>query len=169
MGKYVVIVLFLLGLWYILIPSGQAIPEASYYTNNRRGLVTGFYSQELQKLNCASFKLINPFCYIKPMKINHSTNLVSTYFAPKQKSTYLEEYFYPLKNSIIVNGYEPYDENGKPFTKLSEPLMLNGKQYNSIVTVRYYSSSIFSLVLIYLLIWLSIYWEIKLFTKIRDY
>ncbi len=169
MIRYAVIILFLLGLWYVLMPSGQTMSTDSYYTNNRRGLVTGFYSNELQKLNCVSFKLINPFCYIKPLKINHSTNLASTYFAPKQKSTYLEEYFYPFKNSIIVNGYEPYDENGKAFNKFSEPLMSNGKQYNSKVDIRYYSSSITKQVLIYLLILIIIYWEIKLFNKIRNH
>lgn len=168
MVKYCVIVLFLLGLWYVLIPPRQALRVASYYTNDRRSLITGYYSGELQKLNCASFKLINPFCYIKPLKINHSTNLASTYFAPKQKSTYLEEYFYPLKNSIIVNGYEPYDESGKGFNKFSESLISNGKRYNSKVDVRYYSSSNIKQAFIYLLIWISIYWEIKLFKKIVD-
>lgn len=160
--------LFLSGLWYVVLPIGQTKPGVNYYTNDTRNFVTGFYREEFQKLHCTAFKLVNPFCYIKPFKINHSTNLASAYIAPKQKSTYLEEYFYPLRGSLIVNGYEPYDKNGKPFNKFSNPLLSDGKQYFSQVIVRYYTSSPAGRVFIYLLIWLSIYFGVKLFNKIRN-
>jgi hypothetical protein len=186
MAKIVVIfIVFLLGLWYIAYPIPSTLyvttppPQAkqvlqstnliAYYTDNRRRFTTDYYQKAYQQLHCRYLKIINPYCYIKPLKINHSPTLAPSYLAPKQKSTYLEEYFYPLRDALIVNGYEPYDQNGEAFDKYSQPLGLDGKQYNSEVTVRYYSSSVYSRVFIYILIWACVFFEIILFRKIIKY
>ena len=139
----------------------------TYFTNNRRGFVTDFYKNEFLKLNCSDLKLFNLFCFIQPLKINHSTSLAPSFLAPKQKSTYLEEYFYPLRDSIIVNGYEPYDANGKAFDKSSQPLIYKNNTFFSQVTVRVYSSSVWSRILVYLLIWACGILGGRMFNKIR--
>ncbi len=182
MKFFIVIVIILLGVWYVILPVSQpamlsSLPNSvkvsqseyisKYYTNNRRNFVTDFYKNELERLNCQLFKYVNPFCLIKPLSINHSPNLASTYLDPKQKSTYLEEYFYILRDSLIISGYEPFNENGKAFDKNSEPLVFDGKQYNSEVTIRYYPSSTFGRVVIYLLILTCIYFEVILFKRTR--
>ncbi len=141
-----------------------------YFTDKRREFVTEYYQNEYQRLHCGLLKPFNPYCYFKPLKINHSPNLASSYIAPKQKSTYLEEYFYPLTDALIVNGYEPYNEKGIPFNKNSVPLMPAGKQYNSEVIVRYVSSSVLNRIFIYILICFCILMEVKLFrTTIKQH
>ena len=165
MIKGLCVLLFLFGLWYMVIPyegTGKKNYEmTSYYTNNRRNIVTDQYKKEFQSIYCANFDALNLFCFLKPLKINHSPTLAATFFTAKQKSTYLEEYFYPLRGSIVANGYEPYDLRGMPFNKSSTPLLFNGRQYPAEISVRYNTSNIFSRVLIYILIWLCIYFEVK--------
>lgn len=165
MGKYIIGAIFLLGLWYMILPSGKVEQDSQYIkylTNDRRYVIINKYHSAFQDLHCSSFRFLNVFCYVKPFRINHSTLLAASFFDPKQKSTYLEEYYYPLRGSVIVNGYEPYDEKGKAFNKYSEPLIKNGKNYYSEVTIKYYTSTSAARVFIYLLIWIVGYWMIKI-------
>jgi hypothetical protein len=181
--KYLFLFLFLLGLWYIVLPvphltrdfissQNAVIGKSSevkyiFYTNQWRSSVTEYYQKKFRESHCQGNSVLNLFCYINPIILNYSPLLATTLIDSKQQSTYLEEYIYPLKDSIIVNGYEPYDQNGKQFDKSSQPLVFNGKQYHAQVTVRYYSSSFVSRIFIYLFICLSIYFEIRLFKKLR--
>lgn len=175
-------VIFCVGLWYIafggngnlitLLPFPNSVQInhsadlSDFYTNSWRDQVTKYYINAYQQLHCKSLKFINPFCYIKPFKINHSTNLASTYFVPKQKSTYLEEYVYPLTDSLIIDGWEPYNKTGKAFNKSSQPLIKVNKKYNSEVTIRLYQSTFINRFIIYILIWTGFILEIKIFNKI---
>lgn len=172
MIKGLCVLLFLIGAWYMIIPieAGSRLTDAivTEYTNNRRSDVTSYYIQEFKQFYCMDFAFYNFFCLFNPLKINHSPTLVASYFDPKQRSTYLEEYFYPLRGSIVVNGYEPYDARGRTFNKFSAPLLYKGKGYASQISIRYYNSSVYARLLIYFLIWLSIYFVVKLFRKIPD-
>lgn len=168
--KYLISILILIGLWYVTIPvdsKSAGVDTSIFYTNDRRGVITKDFYEKFQEQNCSSFKFFNYFCYIKPFRINHSTILATSYFEPKKKSTYLEEYFYPLRGSVIVNGYEPYDEKGKAFNKYSEPLIYNGQQYVSQVSVKYITSSVWNRIIVYVLIWIAVFWIFYIIKYIR--
>lgn len=162
------IIIFLIGLAYLLVPlpskieDFSAVPNSykyseqydgiryhqiiSYLTDYRRQQATTFYKQQLQTM---------PF--FPPIRLNHPPEEARQLIRDEERSTYLEEFVYPLKGSIFINGYEPFDINGYPFDNRSYPLDMNGRVYASKLTVRYYPVSMATRILAYLLIWLSIW------------
>src|SRR5258708_3548859 len=137
--RIVLIALFLVGLFYLLLPGPTKISDfpplpgslksteagdtwqnpnnVAYFSKWWRSDVTAYYRKEYQKLNCpdTGLKIINPFCYLPPIRLNRPPEEAYQYIRDQQQSTYLEEFTYPLRDSIFVNGFEPFDKNGKPF------------------------------------------------------
>ncbi len=182
-------ILFAIGLIYILLPAPSSIQEipgvpgslksdepgdtwqnpniAGYYTNARRAEVTSFYRDSFWQLHCClDFNnfLNRIFFLIPPIRINRPPEEAYTYIRDQQRSTYLEEYLYPLRESLFVNGYEPFDENGVAFNNKSFTMLIDGKVYDSKVTIRYYPSAWGSRLLVYLGIWAGL---IGLFIVLR--
>src|SRR5579872_2116571 len=179
--KIVAGLVFLLGLVYLLLPGPQTIDDfsrlpistkselagdtiqnpniAAYYSNYDRAYVTQFYQQDLKNNYCNDevMGFPNPLCFIPPIKLNHPPEEAFTYIRDQEESTYLEEYLYPLRESLFVNGYEPIDKTGKKFNSSSVPLLVDGLTYFSKATIRYYPTPIWERVLVYLLIWISIW------------
>lgn len=165
-------IIFALGLVYILWPGPSSINNfsdlpgslksdepgdtwqnpniAGYYTNAWRAEATNFY-----KTNFSYIKVFG--ITIPPIRLNHPPEYAYQYIRDQQYSTYLEEFVYPLRDSFFVNGYEPYNQNGKPFKIGIAPVQVNKVFYNSKVTVRFYPSKWFFRLFVYSGIWLGFY------------
>lgn len=168
--KIVLSVIFLLGLTYLLWPGPSYITDfsalpnslkseepgdtyqhpnnAAYFSNLRRQSVINYYQNEFSYLNILGFK-------IPPLRSNHPPEEAFTYIRDQQPSTYLEQVSYPLRDSLFINGFEPFDEKGKPYREGATNIFVKDNFYESKTTLRYYGSSVASRIVIYLLIWIS--------------
>lgn len=180
MKKIILIIIFLLGLTYLLWPGPNHVSDfpglpgslksiepgdtwenpnnAAYYSDFRRAYVIDFYKNQFEHLNILGIK-------IPPLHSNHPPEEAFTAIRDQQQSTYLEQFTYPLRESLYVNGFEPYDEQGKPWRQGAHHMLLDGKFYLSKTTLRYYGSSIASRVTIYILIWVSLFLLYKVSKK----
>lgn len=180
--KSIVGIIFLLGLLYILSPQPSSINdfpylpnsvkstdpfdyqypnEIAFFSNYWRADVTGFYRN--------NFKDLNRFLGLSfpPIVLNHPPEEAKEFIQNEPHSTYLEQYIYPLKDSIYVSGFEPYDQNGKPFTPGIRPVILNNTTFfNSQINVHFFPTSVYSRILIYLGIWVSLFLLYKLFLDV---
>lgn len=177
---------YLIGLYYLLLPGPSSIGSfprlpnysdfndprdyqnpntAVFYSSNRRSYVTQFFKENYQKLNCPDglLKPINILCIIPPISLNHPPEEALIYIQDEQKSTYLEQYTYPFRSAIYVNGFEPFDQNGKPFTKTERPIIKGEKHFDTQVIARFYPTNIFVRVVIYTLAWILFLTVIKVF------
>lgn len=183
MKKVVLLVIFILGAVYLLIPGPTSINNftgtpnsiksgldgdtwqnpniAAYFSNYRRDYLTKFYYSQFSYLKI--FGVV-----ISPLKINHPPEEAFRYIRDQQESTYLEEYFYPFRDQIFVNGYEPVDVNGKLFKPGYPPDKYLGVTYLSKTTLRYYPSSKYARLITYLGIWISGFLLYYLFKKIKE-
>lgn len=170
--KITLTLLFLFGLTYLLWPGPSsiqdipALPEsvkstepgdtvqnpnvAAYFSNLRRQEVTKFYRQQFSYLKIFGIS-------ISPIKLNRPPEEAYTYIRDQQPTTYLEEYVYPFRDSIYVNGFEPFDEKGKAYKKGATDIFINGNFYDTKTTIRYYGSSLIWRVLVYIGIWIGFY------------
>lgn len=163
--------IFILGFIYILLPgptSRDQIPplpdsrksveagdttqnpnNVGYYSDHRRSYITAFYYNALQKLDPIG-KLF------PPLKLNYPPEDAYTYIRDQEKSTFLEEYVYPLRESIFVNGYEPLVKNGRSISHDADFVIVDHVYFNSKTVVRIYPTSIPLRLFFYLGIWASI-------------
>ena len=73
-------------------------------------------------------------------------------------STFLEEYLYPLRGSIFVNGYEPFIDNEmdkKEHFFIRDRLHINGRYFVSKSILRFYPNDVFDRIIVYFGIWLA--------------
>jgi hypothetical protein len=183
-------VIFFLGLIYLILPGPTRIEDfpplpnsvkstepgdtyqhpniAAYFSDLWRGDVTGYYYSSFNHLYCEKIFgiLPNPICYIPPIRLNHPPEQSFTYIRDQQLTTYLEEYLYPMRESFFVNGYEPYDMQGVQFDFRSQPLVVNGREYPTKTTIRFYPSNPLYRVLVYIGIWVSMYFLWKGFKRL---
>ncbi len=115
----------------------------AYFSDNYRNFVTQFFRQNYKSLTWLPFP---------PLRLNHPPEYSWNVIKKHTDSTYLEEYVYPLRDSLYVNGFEPFNEDGSPrfwgSTKLNE-----GKDlWYTKTTLRFFPSSL----AIRLLVWLGI-------------
>jgi hypothetical protein len=178
--KKLLVLIFVIGLIYLVWPGPASINEipelatslksdepgdttqnkniAAYFSNNRREEVTGFYSGQFGYLNFLGFK-------IPPIRMNLPPEEAFTYIRDQQPSTYLEQFTYPFRDSLYVNGFEPFDEKGKEYRKGATQINIKGSYYLSKTTVRYYGSSVAVRVFLYILAWVCMILIYKLFRK----
>lgn len=165
------IIIFLLGLVYLVYPSPRSIEQipalpdslkstepgdtvqnpniAAYYSDLRRDFVTQYYRQSFENLSILGLK-------IPAIRTNRPPEEAYAFIRDQQRSTYLEEYSYPLRDALFVNGYEPFDLYAQPFDGKSYPLIVNDQLYQTKTTIRYYPSVVPIRVAIYILSWLSV-------------
>lgn len=124
-----------------------------FFSENYRDYTTGFYRKNFQKIN---------HFIIPPIRLNHPPEYAYTAIKDQTQSTYLEEYVYPLRNSLYVNGFEPFYENGEPKFWGSVKFVQSKKEFSTKVTIRYYPSPIIVRLFTWILINISIYllWKI---------
>lgn len=177
----ILFVLFLLGFVYILWPGPKSIVDVpalpnslqsdepgdtyqnpnnkAYFSEYRRSYVTNYYKSWFSYINISGVR-------VPPFRMNHPPEEAAQYIRDQQKGTYLEEYAYPLRDALFVNGYEPFNENGKPFDGGSTIILVNGKFYDTKTTLRYYGSPTSSRIFVYILSWIGILWMVNLFGKV---
>lgn len=113
----------------------------AFFSNNFRQYATNFYMKDFQDL----FSL--PFT---PIRLNYPPEFAFTAIKDQTQSTYLEEFVYPLKGSLYVNGLEPLTENGKPKYQGAIKFEIGKDRYFTKVTLRYYPSPLWARVGVWL-------------------
>ncbi len=178
--KVALSIIFFVGLTYILWPGPSStndfpsLPDslksdepgdtwenpdnAAYFSNFRREFVVNYYKDKFSHLNILGIK-------IPPLTTNHPPEEAFTHIRDQQQSTYLEQFAYPLREAIFVNGFEPFDEEGKPWREGATRIYTKDNYYETKTTIRYYGSSVPSRLAVYLLIWLSAFLLFKLTKK----
>lgn len=174
--KFLLIFLFIAGLIYLFLPGPTLIDQfhplpsseksifagdtvqnpniAAYFSNFRRASITKFYKQELA--NNVFFGNIIPSA-----KLNRRPEEAYQYIRDQQESTFLEEYFYPLREYFFVNGYEPaianiIARNYDPRDIVRNSIEYRGTFYNSKTTIRLYFAKPQYRLIVYFGIWGSI-------------
>lgn len=100
----------------------------AFYTNNYRTEVIGFLNNYFPK----------PY-----IKINHPPEKAKQIFRDTIQSYYLEEFVFPLRGSVYVNGYEwEHDVFTKPEKRIVNKMIINGNDQNSKVTLRWFYPSL---------------------------
>lgn len=130
------------------------VPNVSaYFSNNYRQLATSYYKDIYQKQTKLPFPAL---------RLNYPPEFAYTAIKDQTHGTYLEEYVYPLRDSIFVNGLEPFYEDGQPKYAASTEFDVEGKQFYTKVTLRYYPSA----VVVRILSWLGISLSMVLLWKV---
>jgi hypothetical protein len=181
-SRIIIVVLFLLGLIYLIWPGPNEVsdfpplPESvksdepgdtvqvenisAYFSQADRATITQFYKNWYKNAN---------FGFLPPIKLNHPPEEAWQFVRDQQTSTFLEEYVYPLRGSIFVNGYEPLVENeiaNRPSNFFGNMIHINGQYYASKATLRYHPVPVFWRLIVYIGIWASILGLYKLTKKI---
>ena len=121
---------------------------AGYFSNNYRDFVTNYYKQSYKNLTWLPFP---------PVILNYPPEFAYTAIKDQTQSTYLEEYVYPLRDSVFVNGFEPYDQDGNPRYEGAIKFDIGPILYDTKATLRYYPSPIYIRILIWIGILISIF------------
>lgn len=132
------------------------VPNVSaYYSNYYRGFATKFYYDNFKN---------NTFLPFGPVKVNHPPEFAYQYIKDQTQATYLEEYVYPLRDAIFVNGLEPFDVQGNPRYSGATPFAQDGQDFSTKVTLRYYPSPVWVRIVVWVGIMLAIYaiWKIEM-------
>lgn len=179
--KIVLGILSLLFLVYLLMPGPTSIKDFSplpdsvksteegdtiqvpnvsaYFSNFFRPIVIPFYKQEMQK------NTLFPF---PPLELNYPPEFAFTAIKDQTQSTYLEEFVYPLRESTFVNGFEPFYENGRPKYLGATQIVVNQRVFNSKTTLRYYPSSLWARMVVWLGVNISIFLLWKLIRGVKE-
>lgn len=169
MSKFIFLIFALILLVYLFIPGPSSIDNfpalpnsvksnlpgdtiqvpnvSAYFSNNFRSFVNNFYKESHKK------QVLIPF---SPIRLNYPPEFAYTAIKDQTRSTYLEEYVYPLRDSLFINGYEPFYENGKPKFFGSVKADEENNIYYNKTTLRYYPSSYIARFIVWLGIVLSI-------------
>ncbi len=171
--RKVLIIFFFLGLVYILAPGPSSIDDfppipgslksdepgdtvqvpnvAAYFSDYDRSQITKFYKESYR--NSYFFGLVIP-----PVSLNYPPIAAYQYVRDLlQLSTFLEEYSYPLKGSLFVNGYEQIvmrKVKGLPPKEGPDQMQIKGQFFDSKTTIRYYPVDLFNSLVVYLGIWM---------------
>lgn len=134
------------------------IPNVSaYFSNQFREFVTPFYAQNYQTLSRFPFP---------PLKLNHPPEYSWKVIKKHTDSTYLEEYVYPFRDSLFVNGFEPFYSGGSPKFWGSTMFEIEGKNWFTKTTLRFYPSSPVVRIIVWIGIVISLYLLYRLGRKI---
>jgi hypothetical protein len=178
MMKYLYIIFSILFLVYLVIPGPTSINDFSalpnsdqsklsgdtwqmpkvvaFFSNNYRDFATNFYRRQYQE------KTSFPFL---PRRLNHPPELAFTAIKDQTHSTYLEEFYYPFRDSLYVNGLEPF-ENGQPRYNGAVKFEQDGVLWDTKVTLRYYPSSLVNRLIVWIGVVVSLYFLGKLSKRI---
>lgn len=171
----IVLVIFLIGLVYVALPGAQSIDDfpglkpsvksdlpgdtwqnpniSAYFSDYDRAGITDYYKNFFSKTLLFGISL-------PVVSINHRPESAYQYVRDQQESTFLEEYIFPMRDSIFVNGYEPAVENERfkrVRTFIGDNISYKDGYYASKTTLRYYPSNVFLRIFAYLGIWVAIF------------
>lgn len=183
--KVILGVTFLIGLLYILLPGPSSVDNFSSIPNSVKSKEVGdttqvsniaaYFSQFDRKGITAFYKqnYRDHFLFgkiIPPITLNYPPKAAYQYVRDQQVSTFLEEYVYPLRGSIFVNGYEPYIDNdikNRPHFFVADNIHVYDQYFVSKATLRFYPDNVFVRLFIYLGIWAILIAQFKLFIRIK--
>lgn len=179
--REVLVGVFLLGLFYLLLPGASSIDDfpalrastksklegdtiqnpniAAYFSNFRRDYITYLYKDFFSRT-------LIPFVSLPVISINRPPEEAFKYVRDQQESTFLEEYVFPMRESIYVNGYDPkiandmYHKGARSF--IGDHYYYGGKYFNTKTTIRYYPSNIILRIFIYMASWILGIFSFKL-------
>lgn len=130
------------------------IPNVSaYFSNNFRDFTVPFYLRNYQNLTKLPFP---------PLRLNYPPEFSWTAIKKHTDSTYLEELVYPLRDSIYINGFEPFYENGEPKYWGAVKFEVGGNIWFTKTTLRFYPSPLWARIVTWFGILLSIYFLFRL-------
>lgn len=130
---------------------------AGYFSDNYREFVVPFYLKNYQNLSKLPFP---------PLKLNRPPEYSWIAIKKHTDSTYLEELVYPLRNSLYVNGFEPFYSDGSPRFWGSTTFEVDGHSWHTKATLRFYPSSAVARIIVWLGIISSIFFIYKLGRRI---
>lgn len=137
------------------------VPNVSaYFSNYFRSFVISFYRSNHQNLTFLPFP---------PIKLNYPPEYAFVAIKKHTESTYLEEFVYPLRDSLYVNGMEPFLEDGTVRFLGAVEFGQDGKQFKTKTTLRFYPSSIFWRLLIWIGVNIAVILLFKSCKKIAAY
>lgn len=119
----------------------QVSNVAAYFSRFYRSYVTAYYRNYYQQLTGFPFP---------PLRLNHPPEFSFTAIKDQTQSTYLEEFYYPLRGSLYVNGFEPFYENGEPKFAGATDMVIDGKFYSTKTVIRYYPSHWYSRLIVWI-------------------
>ncbi len=130
------------------------IPNVSaYFSDNFREFVMPFYKENFQKLSKLPFP---------PLVLNHPPEFSWTAIKKHTDSTYLEELVYPLRDSLYVNGFEPFYSDRTSKFWGSTKFEVDGHTWYTKTTMRFYPSGL----IVKFLVWLGIVISLSLLFKL---
>ncbi len=124
-----------------------------YFSNNYREFVVQFYLNVYQGLSHFPFP---------PLRLNRPPEYSWIAIKKHTDSTYLEELVYPLRDSLYVNGFEPFYEDSTPKFWGSVKLNEGKNLWYTKTTLRYYHSN----EIVRILVWCGIISSIYLLSKL---
>lgn len=134
------------------------IPNVSaYFSHNFRNFVIPFYLKSYQQ---------NSYLPFPPLRLNHPPEYSWTVIKKPTDTTYIEEFLYPLKSSLYVNGFEAKRPDGSLIFWGAPPLDEGGQDWSTKVTLRLYTSSIITRFIVWFGIVISISSIYKLAWKV---
>ena len=134
------------------------IPNVTaYFSDYYRQFVVAYYQNNYQQDSHLPFP---------PMRLNHPPEYAWNVIKKYTDSTYLEELVYPLRDSLYVNGFEPFYEDGSPKFWGSAEFNEGNNLWYTKTTLRFYPSKTIIKILVWFGIISSIYLLCKLGKKI---
>ncbi len=117
------------------------IPNVSaYFSENFRNFVIPFYFKDYQRVSYLPFP---------PLRLNHAPEYSWTVIKKPTDTTYLEEFVYPLRDSLYVNGFEVNRPDGSVVFWGGPKLDQDDKYWSTKATLRLYTSNVFTRLLVW--------------------
>lgn len=124
----------------------------AYFSNHYRDFITSFYSSAYAQ------KTMIPF---GPVRLNYPPEFAYTAIKEQTESIFLEEYTYPMRDSLFINGMEPFLEDGTPRYSGAHPFIVEGQVMPTKTTLRFYPSPLWAK----LVLWLGVVVSVILLGK----
>lgn len=116
---------------------------AAYFSDNYRDFVVPFYYSNYQKQANLPFG---------PLRLNRPPEYSWIAIKKHTDGTYLEELVYPLRDSLYVNGLEPFYPDGTDKFWGSTKFNTDGQSFYTKTTLRFYPSNS----IVRILVWFGI-------------
>ena len=126
---------------------------AAYFSNNYRDFVVKFYQDNFKKLAYMPFS---------PFRLNYPPEYSFVAIKKHTDTTYIEELVYPLKGSLFVNGYEPFNPDKTPKFWGSTNFVVEGSTWDTKTTLHLFPSSF----IVRLIVWAGIVSSISLLHRL---
>ncbi len=131
----------------------QVSNVAGYFSNNYRKFVADYYLKNYQD---------KTWLFFPPLRLNHPPEYSWKVIKVNTDSTYLEEFVYPLRDSIYINGFEPFYEDKTPKYWGASQFGENGNSWFTKTTLRFYPSNL----AVRLLVWSGISFSILMLYRL---